>query len=442
MGLQENIKNGLISVPGFSAQIKKNTPEQYKDKRFPYFEAVSDSFVTQYAQYASDFVAAEVEVPDETGALYWKNTMVRFSNAVSQNAAITRRFDEYKNVLFADESIGYLPPGTKLRALGSVWLAINPDNLSSVSANGIFRHCNAVWNYLDYYGNVVSEPICVENARANANTPDSEYSMVVAAGYFNVICQYNENTAQIDDNTRMVFGSRSYMVSGFSDFQTEFTGDYSSVRMLHFAVRVEEKNRATDDMERHVAGGKDFNWAIAWTGATLLQAGEKTQMLAESVRNGVKVAHSELHPISYRWSSDNPEIATVDQSGTVTALQAGNATITATLEQNPEIQQQIYLTVIQQAQGNEVRFLTAVPDVLAAYQSVTLSAAVFTNGVQTEQTVTFTFSGPPAQNGAWTAETDGNSVTIRCWRASDTPLVITASYDTVSAAETIRLEGI
>lgn len=365
---------------------------------------------------------------------------LRLANVVRPSAAITRNFDDYKEVLLADPRYTYLRQGTKLFTEGSWWLAYNPDNISSVSASGIIRRCNATWNFLDYYGNLHREPICVEATHSNANAPDSQQVAIIPKGYFNVVCQYNGFTRQINDNTRLILGSRAYSVSGFSDFVTEFTEDDTSVRLLRFAIRVEQENHVTDDMERRVADGKNFSWAIRVTGKQDIYAGDTETLAAVSVRNGEQVTPTDAHPIDYLWESDNPDVARVDLQGKLQAVAAGTANITATLVQNRDVRATYRITVLP-ASDRFVSFTSSVPKTMEAYGApIALSAAYSKGGSSTNETVEWKFSG--ADESAYSAQIYGNTATIQCWCGSITPLVVTASYGGKTATATIELIGL
>lgn len=251
--------NGLISW-------RNNEPVQYNQKQRQYFSPETRTFTQEMAKYASDYVEAQVQGIDPSDPYAWQTRKLRMAELVKPTAAIQRDFDDYKMVLFADRDIEYVMPGSKIVTVGSTWLVVNPMNVSGSDGTGVVRRCNAVWNFYDSQGNLMSEPLIVENTRANANSGDTQQSIQIAAGYFNVICQYNDNTRQIDTNTRMILGTAAYRVTGYSDFDTEFTGDYSSVRLLSFTIRFEEKNEAIDDMENHVAGGKAFLAELAASG--------------------------------------------------------------------------------------------------------------------------------------------------------------------------------
>lgn len=338
-----------------------NTPSQYANRQRAYFDAESRLFIERRARYASDFFDAEVQGLDDGDPTAWGTYRIRFADVVRANAAIQRDFDDYKQYLFESRKIEYVRPGTKIVTMGNTWLVTNPNNISGASGSGICRRCNAVWNYYDKDGNVCSEPIVVENARANANDSDVQNSQLITKGYFNVTCQYNDMTRQIDTNTRLILGTGAYRVTGYSDFDMEFFGDYSTVRLLSFTVRYEEPNYAIDDMENHIAGG-------------------------------------------LAWLRENAEETT-------------EPTVT----------------------DNGVAFTSAIPSAIGMFESVTLTAAYFENGLDTGADILFSFSG--ADESAYSAAVSGNSATITGYGYSDTPLTITASCGDSATSVVIALEG-
>ena len=251
------VRNAFIANGGLNP-IMTNNPARYADRQRQYFDPETRRFIQETAKYASDFMAAQVQGLYSDDPSDWRTYRIRLTDVVRPSSAIQRNFDDYKQFLFESAKIEYVRPGTKIVTMGNTWLVTNPANISGASGSGICRRCNAVWNHLDENGNILSEPLIVENDRANANDSDAQASMLITKGYFNVICQYNKETAQIDTNTRMILGKGAYRVTGFSDFDMEFTGDYSTVRLLSFTVRYEEPNPVIDDMVNHVAGGKTF----------------------------------------------------------------------------------------------------------------------------------------------------------------------------------------
>lgn len=436
MNFQNNLKNAALASGNLNP-VRTNGPKQYISRQRQYFDPETRAFQQEKAKYAQDFMICEVQGINESDPLGWESYGIRIADVVNPSSAIQRHFDDYKQYLFESARVEYVRPGTKIKAMGSTWIVTNPQNISGSSGSGIMRRCNAVWNYLDYYGNVISEPIIVENERANASTPDSQESLLIAKGYFNVICQYNDFTRQIDTNTRLILGTGAYKVTGYSDFHTEFTGDYSSLRLLYFTIRYEEPNYSIDDMENHVAGGLGSSWNIEIEGQAKLNAGSEAQFTASLIKNGIETPGTPEFPISFLWKSSDESVIGIAPDGTATAYAEGTATITATLYQNQNVSQTFEVTVSAVQDG--VEFTSTVPQKLGYGDSVTITAAYFENGAETESEILWSFEG--ADKTAYSAAAEGNSATIKCFGYSDTPLVINASYGDYSASESIILEG-
>lgn len=448
-GLLNNIKAGLLSGGNIAAGPQKNTPSEYADRQKQYFAEETDLFVSQYSKYASDYQEAELQYWDANGNEAWETVTVRFANVVTPTAAITRHFDDYKNVMFDQRRLDYVRPGVKLRTMGSTWLAINPDNISSSVANSIFRRCNAVWNHLDYYGNIVSEPIIVENARANASAPDTQIDQEISTGYYNVTCQYNDFTRQINDNTRIVLGdagspyenAKAYRVTGYGNFFREFTDDNTSTRLLSFSIRVQSKNSDTDDLVNCVADGKDFSWNIQIIGPEQIAYGDSAVLQAVSMRNGSSVTGTAENPVSYIWTSSDTGVLTVNQNGEITAVAEGTAPITVMLAQNPEIKKTMNITVSIASPAPFVRFTSAVPPVMGPMDSAIIGAVyVDENGKSVPNVVSWSAAG--ARAGSYSANANGAALSVTCFGYSETPLTITASYAGKSVSAQIRLEDV
>lgn len=439
MSIEKSLKNAMLTGAGL-VSWHNNTPTQYSQKQHQYFSPETRTFTNVMAKYSSDYVEAQCQGLNADDPLAYQTRYIRMADIVKPTAAIQRNFDDYKMALFADRDVEYVMPGSKIITMGSTWLVYNPLNVSGSDGAAVLRRCNAVWNFLDFYGNVISEPIIVENARANANDSDAQASQLISKGYFNIICQYNDYTRQIDTNTRFILGTGAYRVTGYSDFEMEFTGDYSTVRTLSFTVRYEEPNDAIDDMENHVAGGKTFSWDVSVSGPSGLPVGATAQMAAESIRNSEIVPQGGDNPVGYVWESSDETVLTVDENGLVEAIGEGTATILVKLVQNEAWQTNFTVEVTESEDG--VSFTTTVPDAIAAYQSIGIKAAYFEDGAETEKPLVWELTGADENAYSYLVSTDTKSISIDCFGYSKTTLVITASYNNYSASAEIELEGI
>lgn len=431
---------GNIGLMGGESGRRVNAPKEYADRRRQYFGNETAAFESEYARYATDYVQCRIQglVPGDFYA--WSVKNIRLADTIKQGISLTRKTDDQKAFLLPDRSIDYVPEGAKVETMGSTWLVTNPSNLSSAVANGIMRRCNATWNHLDWYGNLLKEPILVEKQQAMANANDFQEVSLIMQGYFNIIVQRNADTDELDQNSRLILGRRAYQITGYSDVTQEFTVEDESTHLLYFAARMQEPNLEIDDMENRVAGGRTFSWEIVISGNGRIYTGETAQFSAAGIRCGEPAADTPEHPVSYTWSSSDESIAAVDADGTVHAHSAGTCRILCTLEQNPEISQSFELTVEDAASGYAVLFGDTVPERIACYKSAQLTAVCFENGQQAEGTVQWTFENADA--GAYTAQVSGNTVRISCWAASALPLKVTAQWNGAQASAQIHLLGI
>jgi len=443
MSIQKEIMNTKLTSQ--SCSIRQYYPAFYKDRQKRYYQYETRTFNEQMAQYSGDYVEAQIQGLNPEYPFDYTTVHVRFSDIVRSSSAISYEFDNYKVIDIAERQYDYVRIGAKVRAMGSTWLCINPSNMGNEYGKAIIQRCDAVWHYLDFYGNVCTEPLCFDRRLMKANDSDAQRATMITKGYFDCKVQYNEATKQLFTNSRLILGTSAYRITGYSDFIQEFTEDENSVNLLQFDVRYEEPNSVIDDMVNKVAGGKTFAWDIEIMGSPALKVGEETQVDAKSTRTAEE--HSEVvvntteHPISYIWTSSNENILTVDEHGMVHGIAEGTASVICNLEQNPTKTAEYEITVAGDASQPHVGFRTTIPEKLRLFEEVRLSGHYFENGEPVpEATLTYSFSG--ADQSAYTAEVEGNTIIIKCWGGSVKPLHVKTEYNGYSAEFDIELEGI
>lgn len=438
--LAKTIQSAKLSSGDFAVYVNPNTPTQYADRQKTYFNRVSSDFRRKKLKYASDFVKARAKGLFANDPEGWTECRIRVADVVRPSSAIQREFDDYKMIIMESPRIEYVPQGTLFDCMGTLWLAWNPMNISAEDGEAVIRRCRATWKHYDYYGNVLAEPLIVDNAVSAASDPAYRTFVNETKGYFNITAQKNKYTTQLDNNSRIMLGSDVYRVTGYTDFLEEFTGDETSARLVRFTARFEEFNERIDDRANRIAGGLEFNWTITLDGTPSLYVGNSGALVPTSARMGEIVASTSDNPITYIWTSSDENVCTVDENGALTGISAGDAIITCALEQNPEIKADMVVSVADGVGTRAVQFNGTLPGKIKCLSSETISASYYENGVETSEEVTFSFTG--ARRDAYAATVDGNTVTVTCYNGSVEPLTITAVHGEYSATISIELIGI
>ncbi|MBR5285694.1 MAG: hypothetical protein IKU30_02240 [Clostridia bacterium] len=410
--------------------INLNTPVEYADRQKQIYSNATRRFYSERSKYASDYDTAEVQ---GLGADFYEYTptYIRLADMTQNSAYSTRRTDDFKQALFPALDIDYVPIGAKVQTMGSTWLVINPENISSVNVKTVLARCNASYNSYDEYGNVVTEPIVIEKSNMLGNNNESPQNLVLMDGYFEVTCQKNANTSKLGENSRIILGSKPYHITGFTDFIQEFTGNRESTHLLTFTVRVEEPVE-TDDIEKDfIANGKTENFGAAISGAEEITAGGQTTLTATFLYNDEP---SQL-PATWEWTTSDENVATVE-NGVVSGIGAGNAVITAKLTQNPHVQATFNIAVGETPAAPYVAFTSVGNTTLKQFRTALYSAAYYDGG-ETQEIVRWTISDKRAVNYLIT----GNTIALTCINSGYGSVVLTASRNGASASITITLEG-
>ena len=193
-------------------------------------------------------------------------------------------------------------------------------------------------------------------------------------------------------------------------------------------------------MERGIAGGKAFNWNIRLSFAPSMGTGETQKITAESIRNG-ETPDTDAHPVSYLYSVDNSAVAAVDADGNVSAVSEGTATITVTLQQNPEITATAEITVTNEETAKEIVFTPDVPANMKQMQTYAGTVKAMKGAEATGDTLTMTVYGATDEAEA-AFDSKSERLTIACYEPSDVPLsLVFKASDGTTATRTIQLEG-
>lgn len=419
---------------------ESNSPSQYKSRQRQYLANRTSLFNATRAYLATDYVEANVQGTNPDNFYEWLTTYIRLADISKLSANASKKADDYKIVLFPQLGISYVAIGAKIQTMGSTWIVINPQNISSPSAKTIVARCNASYNSYDYYGNVITEPLVVEKYAMLGNDNANSSNMVLMDGYFNVTCQLNSNTQNLKQNSRLILGNKAYHITGITDFIQEFSGDRNSCHLLSFTVRLEEPTEYDDVCTNFIANGNNYSFGATVNGVSSMKVGQQQAFTATFLQNGVEISSTTAYPLTWQWRSSNNLIATVNENGVVAANTTGNCQIIASLLENPNVYASFDLSVEEAQTTSYTAFNGFIPQSITQFETVTINAAYYQNGEITDFPLTWSFAG--AKN-CYIATTAINTLSteIMCVSPSSEPLTITVEYDGITSSIQIALEG-
>lgn len=434
--MQTGIRNALLTAGKPYLQRGTNSPYN-GDTQTQYFADASRAFARKNLRWSSNMVLAQVQGLDDNDFYAYKPLRIRTTMMIDPTTGKNLGSD-WQKIMVENPKIDFLPLGAKVIFNGNTWLVVNPMNVQSITGTSVIRRCNAVWNHLDYYGNILHEPFCYGQGAGDLATGNSvKEGMILIDAYQHSVMQLNPETEEIMHNRRMILGHQAYTVRGVQDFAQEFTEDISSVHIQYFDLESAEP-LAIDDMENRVADGLSFQWKISLPEEVQMKAGQEETFAPASYRNGSSEAES---GIEYLWSSSDENILLVSAEGRVKAVQEGNASIVCSLKKNPSITAKMAVTVVSKETSipASLEWITSIPEQLAKYDECTIEAAYYADGVKTEESITYSFSGP--DDSAYSAAQSGNIVQVKCWLPSTQPLVMTAECKNIIKTVEIKLTG-
>lgn len=433
---KRRLKNAALfaGAPLFHPQDATNDP--YTGQQTQYFSPGTQEFIWENAKYSDNYFAARVQgaIPGNFEDI--RGAYIRTMDLVEQSTG-SNASNDWQLIYFQDPRIHGLYTGAKVWYGGNVWIATSPRNFGSASGNSVVRRCNALWHYLDYYGNIKSEPFVWAKGPAQATANEYLDYTVIPNSYQKCVMQLNDATKEVALNRRIILGTSAFDVRGVVDFVSDFSeeGENEEAGKTHilFFDLFEREPLAIDDMENGVAGGKTFKWEILLSGSEQMAVGAEQKLSVQSLRNGE--APDGEYPVDYLFESSDPSVLSIDENGRILANKAGEATVTVVLAQNGKYQSTFQVTVTEDVAQQAFVFTPPLPDSLRQLQSVDTDIA-FTQGTGTISMRTF-----GADSHAYTAALTGNRLTIEAWGASPERLGIELSCGSAKETFYITLKG-
>ena len=193
---------------------------------------------------------------------------------------------------------------------------------------GIIQKCNYDIKF-NFQGTIKQFPAIADSKVFDVET--NQY-LSVPAGKIVVTMQSNADSENIKINDRFIKMKNAWKVSGIDRTK-------NGLLILHCDL---DTIISSDDLENEIANAGDYVYTLEITNGetSSIQEGSTLQLNAVVKLNGNPVDNKTVI-----YSTNNPSIATVDASGLITGISAGDCIITASLAENPNVYDTISITV-------------------------------------------------------------------------------------------------
>lgn len=228
-------------------------------------------------------------------------------------------------------SFDYYHNGTKV-----TWLCTALDSTSQYEQIGKIRPCTNEVRFINDNGEYIRIP-CVFDNKINSEKNTSLSNLKYINGITTIYLQSNPDTDQLKTNQRLLFGKPGQWTAfrivsvGINNFMNPIFWDNNSARLVEVTMEASYVNEDTDDLVNGIADVTKYAISLSTNNLSMV-VGQKSSVYASVVRNGVEDTDKDIV-----WKSSSVQIASVDDSGNITANRNGKCTITATMRDNEEV---------------------------------------------------------------------------------------------------------
>lgn len=407
-----------------------------KDYKELFQETLNEQFYN-----ASNWQTVEEET--STGEGTYRDVDVRIAHLINAETGL-KLGDDWKTLLFMDLDHP-IEMGRFYRFDDNYWLTINKEGLGVLTNGCTIRRCNNTLRWMDSKtGAIYKEPCCIEymvKEPRNYMTQGSPF--ITPGGFLHIETQLNENTAQINENQRFLFGNPNHWTAyrvigtGINDFRNEKTMEHSTAKVLTLDLVADFLSEELDDIVNGICDIYRNTYTVTLNHSSVTgKKGEQIQLIPTVTHNGITTERPMV------WSSDNEPVASVDVNGVVTFNEIGTAKISVQILNNPAISTcQVSVTDV----ASDTFDIRISPDKNYILESTTQVFTVFLYKNGEKQNVPVTVScdgnGVPLEHYKFEQPTE-NTFKISNRKRHDTlPVIITCTAEGVTESFEIKLKA-
>ncbi len=363
---------------------------------------------------ATDVFTIEEEYP--FGSEQYQPLYVRVDHVINSDTG-EKRGDDFKKLLFQDLQ-KTVQPGQQYRFVDNTWLTYNTEStMTSGGVKSLLVRCNNTFRWIDDDGSLNEIPCAITDIiKQTRDYSTAGSSLVIPAGFFEILCQFNEKSNKIKANQRFLFGNKDHWFcfrvhgAGVQNYRNLKTFDNMSPGIIRIIVGANFINEQTDDLVRGIA---DFNksvYSLSINNQNVIgNIGRKIQMTSTLLFNGSTTSRN------VTWSSDNENVAKINpDTGLLTMIGIGGCEIMCSLTDNPAVFDTIMITCSGSPVSDYEVVITPNQNYILQGDTQTFDVRLWLNGIVQSDTFAFTLDSNtvPIANYVYTV-IDGHSFSVK-----------------------------
>ena len=315
------------------------------------------------------------------------------------------------------------------------WLVYDSTNdLESIAYIKI-RRCNNRLKWIDSTTGEIFDYPCAVDYTLSATQPSITANVNSIGGRITIIIQGNKDTHKIKMNTRFLFNGMAYKFNTWNNYMLEYQ-DSKDADLL-FMDCTADTIMPDDDLENNVANAFGYNYSISISEGNFSQVkGFKGKLNATVTLDGQEIDR----PVT--WNSSDGNVVTIDKDGNYELVgeMTEKANIYASIN-GSNIQSMITIWIVGKAfQAHEI-VLDPVIEEIGLYDTVTISAFLYNNGVKQPDKVDCIPSGLSSEYYTFD-KIDNYTYKITNNKISKTPLTLNFKSGEYDKKIDIRLAGL
>lgn len=427
-----------------------NSQTNYRNnlKVVPFEKTIIDNYfskIDQVWEYAPDIEIVEIQKDFGSTEYYpYKMRVERVFNAKTQDT----RSDDWKEFLSPEPDFD-LPYGLYLRWKNNYWIVYNKENFDYPTRGVICRRCITTFNWVDEWGNLREYPVSIGKPKEASDYVNVQFTN---PGGFNVFyMQLDQYSKYIRPNDRFMVGNDGYWTSykvqggGVANYLREETMNATSTGLLSLICFTYEGNDDTDNLEIGVANYYEKIFTMELDQYEIQQYSGFSTKIIPTIKRGTVIKDN----VELSWQSSDENIVTVDEDGTITLINEGEADVICTMTKNDSVTKSVHIINMgEKEEGQEEeKFYEAriYPNIHEIKQGTSQTYVIeyyINDNVASPQEITIEIdrNNVPKQNFVFTTNDNTFTITNKT-KYFESPLKVNVKVDDIELNEDYWLVG-